>query len=693
MSNKTVNKNDTGSNSGEILIGKVNHGDILRKIDLNDISRGKMLPLSISTITVDVTTPKVYSYEQDARGISHDAVARILTSPEARSHTLTALCSTGFVNDLLTKVTGARSGTFKTNHKIVTLPSLMDTIRSVSVDHSLPFNNLSLMATVGFFSAILNELGIIADTGSLKRLEPKSDFFLDQSAIESEIYKLYISTVLKMFDPKKLQMSSTVGVAVVSHLVTEQAQAMLRGMHNIEHKITHLETTLIMIKAYISQDYSLFTKDEIDFFDDPKFLSLASNLTLVQIALDKTLARPRSGHEFWAASIDTVDSTLKSSTIFETMSISNLKEFYRLSFVNDVNGMKKAMFISKNFKESSPLESFYKIEDDRSKVDHFWRLIKDDITPKYFSDFYSRACALTMGDVHDFAVSTQSRLVRDTDMLHAGIISVTDSELVALSASVGIKLELLLSDDDLTQPKIVFQPDTTNANIRETFSAFLGVYKTPNPLNALFLHGVDFDGSQSITNSNSVLGEVKGTSIIGAKDLVHNRLERRNNLSISGASLKVKITPHMHELLVCPPLTQTKMTKPIIGSYIYSTLVKVFSEQIEFAKNTLKLQSNSGFLVSNSISMVMLLKPLMFSSDILSMSRTTKGMFWSAINTKKQENSLARSLLTDKRIESEIMVKLTLNLLDKLEFVESSEDTDRLLATITGAGVFDHDLL
>lgn len=662
-------------------------------VDLGNTFKGNVLPLNVSMLTINTTAPKIYTFQQDVQGLSVDTVAHLFMKDKVRSDTLNVLGSHSAVSKILEELTGARSGVFNTNVKLVTLESLRTVISSNMGEAGASANNHTVMALCGFFASILSRLGIVSDTGSIKLLDPRKSFLITETELETEVKKSAIKNSLRLFDVEKIPNSGPIGIAVIVKQITGQAHAMKNSLIGLDHKVDHLQTVLILIKSFMVKDFTSYSKDEQSFFENGLLMELSSNYSLVNMAKRQVLTRPRSPYSFWGVALESISSALKSSSEYTTMSFDSFREYFSINVINDLEGRKKSIVVSKNTHESSPLECFYKIDDDQSKVDTFWRLIEQKHVLRYVQSFYDAAARIGMKDVHNLLADNHRRFVTANDAPSVINLNVTNEELFLLSVANGATMEVSIPDDATEDNTLVLSIVTDNSGLREIIPGFMGMFKTTDSRLSLLVVGKDYSGGQSITNSDAIVGDVAGSAFTGLRELMNPRLDGNGKVKLAGHNYNVTIDMPMSDFFVCPSLGNIKLTKPLLGNQIITLLINAFNEQLDYMKTARNNKEINTYKIPNSIAMLDLLKPLVKNGDIDALYHAAAGQIWNQLRNEKLSAGSIRSMISDERTIAEIRVKLAMMMLNKLEFISNADASQKMYKIFKDAGVFEHNLL
>jgi len=653
--------------------------------------KGVSTPLRIQTVTINSTVPKIYKYQQASSGLNTDIAVQMMLNEGVRDVVISALKSLEYVEAVILGTTGARGGKFKTDIHLVSLDSLRNVIDTELSNHGYRSNQHVITVLSGFFLELLSRINVVTKTGMLELFDLKVMYVFRPENVVDEMKKVRISYALDMFDMGKIEVKREIGIAAVVAEITSQAYAMEIALLSINNVQSEFDTLLALIRSYVLRDFSQISDDELTFFDNEKFLMLANNISFSQMALLTQHRRPKASYNFWIQCLERVDSAIKSSAMFQTIEIGALKEYYSLSMVNDQDGLKKGFILSRNIVETKPLQIFYKLEDTLSSQDGFWRLHEDSSTQRQLDDAYSQACKLTMKNVHDYAHTMLSKFVKAEDELFSAVMDISQQELVLIAASFGAQVEVLNGTDgeEFLYPVLVFRLDTTNSKIRTPLKTFLGTMKTEDPLTAILIEGKDLEGKVSFTDSSLTVENPKNKAFVKLSQFLDRRLSSDAVLALTTTIGRIKLQTKMEDLLSTQDLSRLVSTKPQIGEIIYNSLFEMFMDLEEYEKHVLPHGQKQVYRTSASIAFVDTFKDLIISRDLADMTYVAKGLIWDHLVATGKSSSEGRSILSDKRVETELQILLGIEILDKLGFLTDVKSKTRAINIFKDAQLYE----
>jgi hypothetical protein len=604
---------------------------------------------------------------------------------------MTALRNIEFNENLISEVTGARSGRAKTDVKVITFDLLQHKLMHALQSHSISSRRAVITALAGFYVELFNKLGIITESGSIETFDYKTNFYLTKSYTINEMKRARLQYTLGLFDMDKVAAKKEVGISILASEIASQAYNMESSLMTIDNIGMELDTVLSLIKMYSKGHFEHVTEEEKAIFEDARFLNLAHNLSFIKMSVASNLNRPRSSNNYWVSALERVDSAIKSSPVYKTVELAALKEYYTSSIINDTDGLKKGLVVSRNVRESAPLQVFKKMTDALSNEDQMWRLSHDPYIERNLENGYNSALHLTMDDVHRYAVALHHNLARAEDDLFTSIFGVEYEDLTYLAAAYGAKVEIN-SDPEVAaiRKQLIFRVDTTNSKIRTPLHNFIGTMKTEDPLLAILINGSDYQGKTVVSHGDRLVEEVKGKSFTNIREFMDNRFEKESKISLSSGKTNVKLDIKLSELLATKNLDNTYNVIPIQGSIIYENFLQFFSEIVDYNKSVQgdNKKDNTDFEMNASIAFVSMIEPLFKSQDVQDIKASAIGLIWEHLVSEGKSVDEGHSIIADYRLETQLSVQMGLLLLNKLGFIKTNERVMQTMKIFDNAHVF-----
>lgn len=667
---------------------------LITQIKVKDsISKLSSRAIQAQTVTINTVNPKVYTYAQGSNGLNTDTAVYCLLDNEVRKEVFSSLRDIEFIEQVLTTVSGSRSGKISTDIALISFDLLQSKLSKVLASYGVSSSQRTLTVLDGFFVEIFARLKIITSASSIETFVYEDKFFLDKPAALDEMKKSRLKYTLDLFDISKIEAKREVGIAAIASEIASQAYNMETSLIAMKGSESELDTVISLIQMYVTNDHSKISENETVIFEDERFIALAHNLSFVKMALNNITIRPKASYNFWQRAIDRVDSAIKSSTIYSTVEIKAIKEYFTTSIVSDKDGLKQGIVVSRNLKESAPLQVFHKMNDTLSLRDEMSRLIEDQTTQRYLESAYGAASTLTMTSIHDFAVSLHTHIVKPEDELFATIFGASYDDLTYLAASCGAKLEVITDESQslVDMRKIIFRLNTDNSQIRQHIVNFVGTVKSHDPLFSIIVMGGDYEGKMVTTSSDKLIEDPKNKMFTKVREFMDNRFEKPVNLKLNAGTKKIKLTVKLEDLLSSVPLDSTFSITPIQGSIIYETFFQFFKE-INIYEEAIRPGGSktidSTFNENASVAFVSLLQPILASTDVLDMAYSAKGMIASLLEKQNHSAAEGRSHLNDRRVETELNINMGLLFLNKLGFVKTQARINEAISIFSKAKVF-----
>lgn len=217
-----------------------------------------------------------------------------------------------------------------------------------------------------------------------------------------------------------------------------------------------LNCLLPRIRSFILHDMANYTKEQMVSFTNATFLNLASNATLVMLALKDDVPTTTTIPElYWNNYDELLLSVLQTSPSIRWSSLSRIVNKFSANVVRDFKNTRKAVVLSRNIRSNDSLSSYY-----RMKSGSFDEFVSFNSLDKITSIMNTWSNGITSYTINEMATSILSSFVNTEDNekicligchVDDGSDDLTDMELQLLAMSLADSVRVRKSDKGLAR--------------------------------------------------------------------------------------------------------------------------------------------------------------------------------------------------------------------------------------------------
>lgn len=641
--------------------------------------------LSVNTIIAALDHPKTYVYNLGGDKIDISGVALLLSDDKTRAEVLNLIQDGAEIRSIIELISGARYGVFATDTDSVSF----EIVRK-RLFEELKYSIETTYVMANLFTPFRTIMGLAAASYQIQTLRANSNIYPSKAGIIKELEIQLIETALSEIDFSFIKNDKKkIGVGDIATKYERALYPLVMKFQMLGGIKRNYETVLALVRSYVLKDFDGYAQEELAFFEEERFLALATNISVVKHALASKSSRPAIGSTFWLQSVERIGLGIASSTMYNIIEIGTVREFYTISSISDLRGLKNGIIISRNLAEKSNLKT-YRV----SKVGtDFTKLYEDKTTEAVLSGVYSTLATLDSNKIHNFVVKALQNVASPDGNYVMYTMNVPSDELEYLGI---IFAEGILLDRDLAKDKfsLIYQINTADSLIADELSTFFSYGLVTDPMISLFYTN-DFIGKRAITIDNNPISDVKNTLFYNIKEILTEKLGGKVRFKFTTGSVTVTPEWELAELTGLVDLEDTHAAAPLIGSILFDQLINSYNHLVTYYTNKLKedvktkgISGDMKYAVDNLHSAFLsLIAPILKTKDIDHLLSSAISQIWNGGLVKGTR--FGSSILTEDRVKVELRIRLMIFVAIKLGFIKDRNAATKMIAALGESQAFE----
>lgn len=679
--------------SNTITSGLVVHGpNGVQKIALGDKSQPSnaslknAIRLHANTILAALDHPRTYSYNLGGDKIDVSGVSSLLLDAKIRAEVLSVIQDGVKIREIIEMISGARYGVFAANTDSVSF----EIVRQRLFD-SLKLSIEATYVIANLFTPFRTIMGLAAASYQIQSIKAASRVYPTHDELVQELELQAIESAISEIDFSFIKSDkSKIGVGDIATKYERALYPLTMKFQMLPSLARNYQAVLALVRSYVLKDFDSYSTEEVHFFEEERFLSLATNITIIKHALATKESRPIIGSTFWMQAVERVGLGIASSSKYDVIEIGTVREFYTITSTTDVRGFKNGLIISRNLAEKSQLKSF-KVT---NVAGDFQKLYEDKTVEAVLGGVYSTLATLTSEKIHGFVHKALQNVASPDKNYTLYMMNVPADELEYLGI---IFAKGLLLDRDLIKNKFkfIYEINTENSLIADELKTFFSYGLVVDPLISLFYTG-DFAGKRVVSVDNNPISDVKNTLFYNIDQILSKKL---------GGSVKFKfesggatITPQweLAELTGLVNLEDTHGTVPLIGHILFDQLVNAYNHLNTYYTINGNIDGSSSADINYAIenlnaSFLSLIAPILKTKDIDHLLSSAISQIWNSGIVKGTR--FAGSVLNEDRVKVELRIRLMIFIANKLGFINDNDNSKKMIQALSSSKAFERLLI
>lgn len=662
-----------------------------QSVDFTDsIATGfSTIKLPVNKVILNTAVPKHWRIKFDAKKMEVDSVVHLLSNADTLNAVVAALNSNEFINEFFETATNAKSGLFYTNTALLTYDLIINKVQTSLAKYGLVSEGAVGLVLAALLVDTLNELGIIAYSGSTIAIVTRTRLFADREDLLMELRKARISFIISKLDRSRIKTTSKMGVGVLAQAVAASFGEVAIELSRLQMVEQDLENIFALVRAYVTKDFSLYARDELGIFEESEFLEFASNFTIVTLALThEGKTRPFAGAFYWSQILARVNVALRSSNTIQITELSAVKEYFTMTSISDQLGLKRGIVLTKNYKDETPFEPYFNTYTGLG----YSRIVKDTAAEMAMTGLVGQLKRIDSATLHDY-YSKMFSLITTSSVPHfvySSFMKPEDVAHFAAACSGSIEIGSYRLTEDLYYRTLVFEVPTRGSRVYEEASAF-GVAKFTNPFAALFFAEDEFKGKKILSYSEPVIGETDRVSYAGLQEISTDKIGKEIVMDLVVGGTKARTRWQLDKLLGTPGLAHTMMIRPVVGETVVTRLVESYTEIAKLAQDTFGM--GKDFQLTLALQFSKIIEPMFLSQDVAQITTSAMSQLWHTLasDTRDMKKSgFSKSSFYDLRFKAEMKFRSALFFAYVTGFITDGKIIKEIVDAWNDAGGFNH---
>lgn len=658
----------------------------IHTISLTDQSQPSNLALSsaqkliCNTIIAALDNPRTYVYNLGGDRIDIPGISTLLINSKVRDEVISVMQDGIRIREIIEAISGAKYGVFATDTDSISFEIVRDRLTEI-----LPISQAAIYVVSNFFTPFRTIMGLMAPSYVIQKMVAKKDIYPSKDSLIEELIFQQIETAVTELDFSFLKNDKKkLGVGDIAGRYERAFHSLamkFQSLNSIERKYN---AVLALVRSYVLKEFDGYDPEELSFFQEDRFLNLASNITIVKHALEEANGRPLIGNSFWLSAIETIGLGLASSKMYSVIEIGTIREFYTITSIDDVRDFKQGLIISRNLKENTSLKAYRSMEVGKDLT----KLYEDKTVEAALNGIYTTLASLDSKAIHNFVHrSLQNVATPDNKYaLYTMNTPANELEYMAIIFSKG----LMISADVNNNFKFIYEIDISNSRIADELKTVFSVGLVTDPLVSLF-YSSDFDGKRVIAVDNHPISDTKNVLFKNSNEVLTQ--------SFGGKPIKFKFTAgnvslspswSLAKLTGLVNLENIRGTTPLIGSILFEQLVEAYNHLTVYY-NGLHQGKNSVADLTYAIenlngSFLTLISPILKTKDIDHLMSSAIAQLWSG---GELGSRFASSPLSEDRVKVELRIRLMVYVAMKLGFLSEEASVTRMIDALSTTKAFD----
>lgn len=677
--------------NGNLKSGLVVHGpNGVHKIALNDKSQPtnaslkQSIKLNVNTILAALDHPKTYVFNLGGDRIDISGVAKLLSDETTRKEVLSVIQDGTQIRQIIELISGAKYGVFATDTDSVSF----EIVRK-RLFEEMKYSIEATYVVANLFTPFRTIMGLAAASYQIQTLTADSAIYPKKADVIRELEIQMLETAISEIDFSFIKNDKKkIGVGDIATKYERALYPLVMKFQLLAGIKRNYETVLALVRSYVLKDFDNYSPEELAFFDEERFLALATNISIVKHALESKTSRPAIGSTFWLQSVEKIGLGIAASSKYNIIEIGTVREFYTISSTSDLRGLKNGLIISRNLAERSLLKTYRKA----NVGEDFIKLYEDKTTEAVLGGIYSTLGTLDSTKIHHFVVKALQNVAAPDGDYVMYTMNVPSNELEYLGI---IFAQSVLLDRDLAKNKfnLIYQINTEGSLIADELSTFFSYGLVTDPMVALF-YTSDFEGKRSITIDNNPISDVKHTLFHNVDEILTEKLGGSVKFKFTTGSTTVTPEWELAELTGLVDLEDIHAASPLIGSILFDQLISSYNHLVIYYTSRYsgdrKDSDNSEikYALDNLHRQFLgLIAPILKTRDIDHLLSSAISQIWNGGLVKGTR--FGSSILMEDRVKVELRVRLMIFVAIKLGFIKDRDAAKKMIAALSEAQAFE----
>lgn len=367
----------------------------IQEVDFTDVEglAANSLPLIVNSyldfmpVTIDKTETGFDNLGQ---------LAIYFAEPATRKELEEAIADSEFLEDLIRNIVNAGNRNIRLGSPLVEFRSIFDVVSEAKT--RIPSSDAK-QVIIFLLRAAFKKWNLLYQDKAIIKLNLRKRLNVSNTVV-TEINIAYAEKSLNQLNFEEVN-GDNKGYTTAGILATSFQNSLEKLRHAMIAMVQNdlaLSCLLPRIKSHVLREFSSYTKEQLVSFTNPTFLSLASNATLVMLALRVDVPFSTTVPElYWNNYDELLLSVLQTSSVVKWCAIGRIMNKFSVQTVKDYMNKRKCVVISRNIKSNDTINSYYRIK--AGSFDEYVSFNSIDKITSIFNDWSSKITSYTLNEL------------------------------------------------------------------------------------------------------------------------------------------------------------------------------------------------------------------------------------------------------------------------------------------------------
>lgn len=307
-----------------------------------------------------------------------------------------AMSDSQFLEDLISDIINAGNRNVRLGSPLVEFRAIFDVVTATKT--RLPSSD-SKQIMIFLLRAAFKKWNLLYQDKAIIKLNLRKRSNV-ASTIVTEINIAYAEKALNNLSFEEVN-GDNKGYTTAGILATSFQNSLEKLRHSMIAMVQNdlaLNCLLPRVKSHILRDLAAYTKEQLISFTNPTFLSLASNATIVMLALRPDVPFSTTVPElYWNNYDELLLSVLQTSQIVKWCALGRVMNKFSMQTIKDYMNKRKCVVVSRNIKSSDEINSYYRIKS--GSFDEYVSFNSIDKITSIFNEWSGKITSYTLNEL------------------------------------------------------------------------------------------------------------------------------------------------------------------------------------------------------------------------------------------------------------------------------------------------------
>lgn len=324
---------------------------------------GDHVPLQINTALI----PKCYKTVLISNDVNDDkGLAKLLVSEKNRAFLIKVIADETKLSQILAIACVTKNDSVRLNTPISDYYLVSKAVNEVYGKEGGASITEKTVLSILLYRAMLKWQMIAQDRRVATVLHEKAEN-IGESVLRSEVMldqalRIVTSINFRTVSGEK----GYTNIKVLAALFADSMASVVPQLENLNRFQSAFQSVLARVYAFVTKRVAEnYAPEERFFIERPNFLFLASNISIIRMAVDNTMLRPLSNAMFWDEQDAIIYDALLNNSLFEVVNLPKYRERFAMTRLVSSRGTLSGVIVSKLIENNDNYETYYKMEFDK----------------------------------------------------------------------------------------------------------------------------------------------------------------------------------------------------------------------------------------------------------------------------------------------------------------------------------------